>query len=86
MSGLFHLGDTEPSPTPTDLVLNNEQLLQAITFAKMAVDRLKGYSTHTIWALQFEFYRNGFGYLFAFSIHSQARECYSEFANSRLEQ
>lgn len=43
MSGLFHLGDTEPSPTPTDLVLTNEELLQAVNFAKTSIDRLKGY-------------------------------------------
>lgn len=44
MSGLLHLGDTEPSTTPTDLVFTNEQLLRATKFAQTAFDRLKGYS------------------------------------------
>lgn len=49
MSGLFHLGDTtEPSPTPTDLVFTNQQLLQAMDFAETAFERLKGYSTNDL--------------------------------------
>lgn len=48
MSGLFHIGDTEPSSIPTDLVLTNDQLLQAVDFAKMAFERLKGYSIQVL--------------------------------------
>lgn len=75
MSGLFHLGDTtEPSPTPTDLVLTNEQLLQAIDFAATAFERLKGYSTNELneWPMATSgFYQWTYSFSFDFSCRQE---------------